>query len=164
MRLPFRAHFGKTVGLGIILLCMFRAFENWQRIATLWLVVWLSAQAAVIGLVPTWGAALPHSHITRGNMTDADWAAHAREHRLGVSAHAAYEAGCETPTRKHSARVIASVPDADGIFSILPAFAAAFTTPRIEIFECHLPTARVLLHTFAARARFDAPPTPPPNA
>lgn len=142
---------------------MSRAVQEWRLAITAWFVVWLSVQFTIIGLAPGWGIVLPHSHITSGPMTEADWAEHAREHQLGFASHYAYESGRGAPAPAVGAHVIASLPDADGISSFLPAFTAVLAAHEIKMPACHLPEARVLREQFAVRDWYETPPKPPPN-
>jgi hypothetical protein len=127
------------------------------------LVVWLTVQSAVIGLVPSWGAFVAHSHLFTGAMTQADWDAHEHAHRLGMSAHNAYEPTCAGPN-KSARHVFASLPDVNGITSWLPALTATLNAHPLEILATDFPSVRVLAQTYSMRDRFDPPLEPPPNA
>lgn len=127
---------------------------------TILFVLWLSIQAAVIGLTPAWGFILPHEHVLRGMMTEADWEQHMAQHRLGVFF--AYTPNCTVPSSQ-SPRVAESVPDLNGALSVLSfvvgnvdAGLVILRTPQTR------PTA-YSLSGFYAFDIFDIPLEPPPN-
>lgn len=127
------------------------------------LVVWLSVQSAVLGLVPAWGAFVAHSHLVTGAMRQADWDAHEHAHHLGLSPHNTYEAAC-AGSNKTAPHVFASLPDANGITSLFPALDLTLNLHAFKIPACGFPSARVLAHTYSMRERFDPPLELPPNA
>jgi len=133
-----------------------------RRVALVFLfVVWLASQPLVVGLSPSWGAVVPHEHLTRGTVTAAEWQAHLLRH-LGIVP-AANAQAC-IPANTHSdALVVASVPDGSGMladFGLLVSFQdAVVRIPAIAPASARL--AEVALNGID---RSDPPPTQPPNA
>lgn len=155
------ACFGKWIEACIILFCMFDAIGA-ARMVCILLVFWLGARSMVISFVPTWGVFVPHAHLTTNAMTEADWQNHAREHRLGITAHNRSGATCGGST-KSSNHVFASLPDDDEIVSSVSALIVVLTAQTLQIPVCNVPSARVSAHIFSTRDRFDPPIEPPPN-
>src|SRR5581483_10127405 len=105
------------------------AVSSPRRVLLTFLVsVWLGAQPVVLGLTPTWGAFLPHTHIFEGVVTEARWQAHLQEHRLEPVARA--PARCDLPPTAQ-APGISSVPDTAGMLSLLTLSLASLDEVRI---------------------------------
>jgi hypothetical protein len=91
--------------------------------------IWLASQFTVIGLTPAWGVFLPHAHVLRGFLTEADWQAHLEAHRRAVLA--APTQSCDARNRATGGAVLASVPDSAGAISILSLFSADLKPVRV---------------------------------
>src|SRR5581483_10267177 len=100
-----------------------------QVILTILFVLWLSVEAAVIGLTPAWGWILPHEHITRGVLTLSDWERHLQEHLRGEYVLAVR---CDVP-RTDTPTVVASIPDINSAFSFFSLFTMHIDNALVKI-------------------------------
>ncbi|MBI4670866.1 MAG: hypothetical protein HY741_04250 [Chloroflexi bacterium] len=141
---------------------MSRKFKSRRVTLTILLVLWLSVQPIVIGVSPAWGFVLPHGHITNGVMTNADWQAHAREHRLGSPSGVLYAARCDGTGVKDTSPILASLTAAQGLLAVL-AFDATAQNRVLEIPAPGMRSARLMLHVFSVHEMFFSPLHPPPN-
>lgn len=127
---------------------------------TILFVLWLSVQGAVIGLTPAWGFILPHDHVLRGPMTEADWEQHMEEHRLGIVVYS-FTPNCSVPQTQQQS-VAESVPDL-GVSSVFTFFTGNLDAVRVTLRAPHTHSVAVLSPYLYASDIFLAPLEPPPN-
>jgi len=128
-------------------------------ILTILFALWLSAEAAVIGLTPAWGLILPHEHITRGTLTQADWERHLQEHLRGAYSAAAR---CDVP-RIDAPAVVASMPDVSSAFSFFSFFTLYLDNALVKIPALDAPSEALVASLFQVFDMRYAPLEPPPN-
>lgn len=133
---------------------------TYARLTVLVLSVWLGLEPFVIGMTPSWGAVVPHTHILRGPVSDTQWQEHLEQHRHSLPIPFTASSGA---TRSVSNEVIAaSIPDSGGI---LPLLGLALNCDAVCVRVPAPPegNATMLPATFYAREMFFAPLDPPPN-
>jgi hypothetical protein len=115
-----------------------------------------------VGITPAWGAIMPHAHLTRGFVNQADWQAHLEEHLHGIQTHLALR--CLPVQTDPDGSVLASFPDANVELSLAALFAAVLPPARIEADSIDLfrQIARPGLTVLTAPVY--PPPDPPPNS
>jgi hypothetical protein len=129
---------------------------------TILFAVWLSIQGAVIGLSPAWGFILPHDHILRGTMTEADWQAHMQQDRLGLMYAYIFTPNCTVPPSQNP-HVAESVPDFNAAASVYSFFSVNLDTSRFKLQPPQTPAVAPPTTDFYASDIFLTPLEPPPN-
>lgn len=113
----------------------------------------------LIGVSPAWGFVLPHEHVTRGTLNQAQWQAHARTHRTGGTVF--YAMNCDGV--KTTNAVVASFPDSASALSVTSFLNALVRDELTQIPSPRMPVAKWRVSALYTRELFYSPPEPPPN-
>ncbi len=131
-----------------------------RRVAlTLAFALWLSFQMLLVGISPAWGFVLPHEHLTRGALNQAQWQEHLRAHRAHTTVF--YDSKCDGVKTTNS--VIASFPNGASALSVTGFLNALVGDELTQIPSPRMPVATWRVAAIHSRELVYSPPEPPPN-
>ncbi len=130
-------------------------------VLTVLFTVWLALQAMVLGLTPAWGYFVPHTHLTRGIVTQTDWDAHMQEHLRG-DAPVASTFG-KLPNTKPNKTIVGSIPDSGNALSVFNGWDVTLTDTQVRLTAPNALSAPLNAARFHRIDMVYAPLDPPPN-